>query len=102
MEHSRAQHGRGAKTGPDCAACPEVNRAGEPAAADNGWRCFSIEDRSADFPVSASAHSDLGSKEILPVMSNTISEAVILMAGSGSRLRSAGENCLKPLLSFLG
>ncbi len=35
-------------------------------------------------------------------MSNSISQAVILMAGSGSRLRSAGENRLKPLLSFLG
>ena len=35
-------------------------------------------------------------------MSNAISEAVILMAGSGSRLRNAGEKCLKPLLSFLG
>ena len=31
-----------------------------------------------------------------------VREAVILMAGSGSRLRSAGQNCLKPLLSFLG
>jgi len=35
-------------------------------------------------------------------MSKTISEAVILMAGSGSRLRSAGENCLKPLVRLLG
>jgi choline kinase len=35
-------------------------------------------------------------------MSNAISEAVILMSGSGSRLRSAGENCLKPLLPLLG
>jgi choline kinase len=35
-------------------------------------------------------------------MSNAISEAVILMAGSGSRLRNAGENCLKPLVPLLG
>jgi choline kinase len=35
-------------------------------------------------------------------LSNTISEAVILMAGSGSRLRSAGKNYLKPLLPVLG
>ncbi len=35
-------------------------------------------------------------------MSNPISEAAILMAGSGSRLRNAGENRLKPLLPFLG
>lgn len=35
-------------------------------------------------------------------MSNAISEAVILMAGSGSRLRTAGENCLKPLVPLLG
>ena len=35
-------------------------------------------------------------------MSKTISQAVILMAGSGSRLRSAGENCLKPLVPLLG
>ena len=34
-------------------------------------------------------------------MSNASSEAMILMAGSGSRLRSAGENCLKPLLPLL-
>ena len=35
-------------------------------------------------------------------MSKTISEAVVLMAGSGSRFRSAGENCLKPLVPLLG
>jgi choline kinase len=35
-------------------------------------------------------------------MSNASSEAMILMAGSGSRFRSAGENCLKPLLPLLG
>src|SRR5712691_4768100 len=101
MEHSRAQHGNGAKTGVGCTACSEANRADEPAATNNGWRCFSIEDRSADFPVSAPARPNLGSEKILPAMSHTISEAVILMAGSGSRLRSAGQNCLKPLLPLL-
>jgi 1L-myo-inositol 1-phosphate cytidylyltransferase len=35
-------------------------------------------------------------------MSNVVSEAVILMAGSGSRLRHAGENRLKPMLPILG
>src|SRR5260370_42245977 len=35
-------------------------------------------------------------------MSNAGSGAGILVAGSGSRLRSAGENCLKPLLPLLG
>ena len=35
-------------------------------------------------------------------MSETISEAVILMAGSGSRLRGADETFLKPLVPILG
>jgi 1L-myo-inositol 1-phosphate cytidylyltransferase len=35
-------------------------------------------------------------------MSKTISEAVILMAGSGSRLRGADETFLKPLVPILG
>ena len=35
-------------------------------------------------------------------MSEPITEAVILMAGSGSRLRHAGENRLKPMLPLLG
>jgi len=35
-------------------------------------------------------------------MRETISEAVILMAGSGSRLRDHGENRFKPTLSLLG
>jgi choline kinase len=35
-------------------------------------------------------------------MSKTISEAVILMAGSGSRLRTAGESRLKPLVPLIG
>ena len=35
-------------------------------------------------------------------MSETVSEAVILMAGSGSRLRDHGENRFKPTLPLLG
>ena len=35
-------------------------------------------------------------------MSKRISEALILMAGSGSRLRGADETCLKPLVPILG
>ena len=35
-------------------------------------------------------------------MSKTISEAVILMAGSGSRLRGADDTFLKPLVPILG
>ena len=35
-------------------------------------------------------------------MSEPVAEAVILLAGSGSRLRQAGENRLKPMLPFLG
>ena len=35
-------------------------------------------------------------------MSEPVAEAVILLAGSGSRLREAGENRLKPMLPFLG
>ncbi len=35
-------------------------------------------------------------------MKKPISDAVILMAGSGSRLRRGGENCPKPLLTLAG
>jgi len=35
-------------------------------------------------------------------MSKTICEAVILMAGSGSRLRSAAQSCPKPLVPLVG
>jgi 1L-myo-inositol 1-phosphate cytidylyltransferase len=43
----------------------------------------------------------LGTKEILRNMSS-ISEAVILMAGPGSRLRAGGTTPIKPLTSVLG
>lgn len=33
---------------------------------------------------------------------NSVSEAVILIAGQGSRLRGAGKNCLKPFVPVLG
>jgi len=35
-------------------------------------------------------------------MKRLASEAVILMAGSGSRLRSSGENSRKPLVALAG
>ena len=35
-------------------------------------------------------------------MKEVLSDAVILMAGSGSRLRRGGENCPKPLLTLAG
>jgi 1L-myo-inositol 1-phosphate cytidylyltransferase len=43
----------------------------------------------------------VGVEEILPDMT-TISEAVILMAGEGSRLRGSDNTCLKPFVPVLG
>ena len=37
-----------------------------------------------------------------PPQPNRVAEAVILMAGSGSRLRGADETFLKPLVPILG
>src|SRR6266516_7230463 len=50
--------------------------------------------------MSPSARQNLGSQEILRHM--TVSEAVILMAGAGSRLRGSDETFLKPLVPVLG
>src|SRR5215467_4075049 len=43
----------------------------------------------------------MGTEKVLRHM-NTVSEAVILIAGQGSRLRGANKNCLKPFVPVLG
>src|SRR5215467_6505666 len=43
----------------------------------------------------------MGTEKVLRHM-NTVSEAVILIAGQGSRLRGADKNCLKPFVPVLG
>ena len=60
------------------------------AAADYGWREIPGRYRSSHFPLSSAAGPDLGAKEILRDMSS-VTEAVILMAGAGSRLRAGGH-----------
>src|SRR5215831_13243610 len=43
----------------------------------------------------------MGTEKVLRHM-NTVSEAVMLIAGQGSRLRGADKNCLKPFVPVLG
>jgi 1L-myo-inositol 1-phosphate cytidylyltransferase len=64
-----------------------------------------------DLSILAAADADLGTEKILwsvtkPATSSSekarVTEAVILMAGSGSRLRGSEEKFLKPLVSVIG
>src|SRR5207249_2267262 len=65
----------------------------------------------ADFPVPSAARSPLGTKKILQIMT-AISDAVVLMAGEGSRLRQgyggqarlrgSDKTILKPFVPVLG
>ena len=62
-------------------------------ATDNGWRRVSNQNCAADFQISSAARQALGTQEILRHMT-AISEAVILMAGQGSRLRGSDKTLL--------
>src|SRR4030095_16310752 len=82
------------------------------ASANNGRRFFSNEDRAVHLSVSAPARPELGIENVLRNMKAPFSEAVILMAGCGSRLRQGyggharlrgnDETFLKPLVPVLG
>src|SRR5580704_263166 len=61
----------------------------------------SIKNCSADFQISSATPPVVGVEETLPDMT-AISEAVILMAGEGSRLRGSDNTFLKPFVPLLG
>src|SRR4029077_9862282 len=84
-----------------CALRLRTYRSNESAAAHDRWRRVSNQNRATDFQVSSAARQALGSQEILRHMT-AISEAVILMAGQGSRLRGSDKASLKPFVPVLG
>ena len=55
----------------------------------------------SDFQISSATRPVMGIEEVLPDMT-AISEAVILMAGEGSRLRGSDNTFLKPFVPLLG
>jgi len=71
------------------------------SAAYNGWRCIPIKNCAAHVRISPTTPPVVGIEEILPDMT-AISEAVILMAGEGSRLRGSDNTFLKPFVPVLG
>jgi choline kinase len=93
-----------------CTTDFEIDGPKKSATATNRGRDSSGENCTVNFPVSAATHSGLGFETILPNMTASpvvpqqpaIKEAVILMAGSGSRLRINNSTLLKPLVPIHG
>ena len=88
---------------PDLVArtCSQISQLCSAAAAYNSWRCIPIKNCASDFQISSATPSVVGIEEVLPDMT-AISEAVILMAGEGSRLRGSDNTFLKPFVPLLG
>ena len=66
--------------------CSQISQLCSAAATYNSWRCIPIKNCASDFQISSATPPVVGIEEVLPDMT-AISEAVILMAGEGSRLR---------------
>src|SRR5678816_3996523 len=101
MGSSRTQHEECARAGNGCAANSKTDQRGRASATSNCWKHVPILNRAANFQVSSTACPNLGTEKVLRHMSR-ISEAVILIAGQGSRLRGADKKCLKPFVPVLG
>src|SRR4030095_7422250 len=71
------------------------------APAGHSRRCIPIKNCASDFQISSATPPIVGIEEVLPDMTG-ISEAVILMAGEGSRLRGSDDTFLKPFVQLLG
>src|SRR5881394_718746 len=101
MGRSATKHGccANARTGRPAGA--EINRAIESNTARDRRRTFSSEGSAVDLSCSSAAAAHLGVAKVLRNM-KAIREAVILMAGSGSRLRNAQSDLPKPLTPVLG
>ncbi len=78
----------------------EIIEADRSSAAHHRWRRVSIQNCAPDFSIPPPTRSHLGTQKILRDM-NTVSEAVVLMAGSGSRLRGSRSSLPKPLTPIL-
>src|SRR6267378_1851099 len=101
MGSRRAEHEKRADTRSGRAACSQISQRCSSTAPDNGWRCVPIKNCAADFQVSPAAGPNLGTQKVLSYMT-AICEAVILMAGEGSRLRGSDKTLLKPFVPVLG
>src|SRR2546430_8196472 len=101
MGSRRAEHEKRASTGSRRAACSPISQRCSSTAPDNGWRCLPIKNCAVNFPISSAARPNLGTQKVLRYMT-PISEAVILMAGEGSRLRGFDKTLLKPFVPVLG
>src|SRR4030095_260544 len=96
-----AQYAEGTRPGARRAPCSQTDQRDAHGTPHNSWRRLSIENCTADFPVSSAARSSLGTEKVLQTMTR-ISDAVILMAGEGSRLRGSDKTVLKPFVPVLG
>jgi len=85
-----------------CAACSQISQRCSSTAPDNGWRWHSNQKlRPLIFRFLPQRVRIWRLKKVLPYMT-AICEAVILMAGEGSRLRGFDKTLLKPFVSVLG
>src|ERR1700726_2498517 len=113
MESRRSQHEGRAKTRTSREKSSQVDRCNKSPAAHHRRRYISKQNRALYFSCSAAAPSGLGPKEILRHMRTSLrsasslirsplTEAVILMAGFGSRVGGAPEAVFKPLVLLGG
>src|SRR4029077_17947541 len=101
MGGSGTEYERRAETAIGCASRPEINRADQPTPPlDRRW-IFSSNGGAVDLSLSPPTSTHLGTAKVLRDMS-AIREALILMAGSGSRLRRSQKTLPKPLTPILG
>src|SRR5262245_33371950 len=86
MGSRRARHEKCARSGPRRPPCSQISQRRSSAPAGHSRRYVPIEDCAVDLQISSATPPVVGIEEVLPDMT-AISEAVILMAGEGSRLR---------------
>src|SRR5205823_1925980 len=102
MARGRSKYESCTQTRPRRASHRQANRRRQSAAARHRRRYISIDDCAVHLSFSAATPANLGPEELLPAAPLNISDAVILMAGAGSRLRGSAETIAKPLIPIGG
>src|ERR1700730_1603733 len=113
MDGGRSQYEGRPEAGTSRETCSQVNQRQQSTTAHHCRRLVSVQNCPVYLSLAPAARSDLGSKEILrhmrtPPRSTSssirrpLTEAVILMAGLGTRLRGSSDAFLKPMGSVGG
>src|SRR4029077_1469770 len=101
MGSRRARHEKCARPRPRRPTCSQISQRRSSAPAGHSRRYVPIKNCASDFQISSATPPVVGIEEVLPDMT-AISEAIILMAGQGSRLRGSDSTFLKPFVPVLG